>query len=118
MAETMARYATCKHLIRPNARITVAYYSDNTGNVRETQRGWSTRAGHFVPELIHQQFPNVRFLRSQYTPGVTIPMDEQSRGLAMVSAKLTQFCAEHNLPEPREFIGRSGRDHLPSAAEN
>ena len=104
----MAFYCGVIAHVKPHAKIRINAFTDNVGNRKEIERGWSTRAGHFVQFLVAQQYPKLIVKKAVYVPGTEIPADEPSRGMPVNSQKLIAFCAKHKVPARDE--GVSARD--------
>jgi hypothetical protein len=103
-AEPLGLLAGCRAFFTsPHVTATLDYFSDNTGNVRATQRGYSMRPDHLVMEHLHYEFPKVRIRRSAHCPGYFIPADEPSRNRPVDFGKVDEFCTRFGVKRPSEI---------------
>lgn len=103
-AEPLGLLAGCRAFFTSShLSVSLDYFSDNVGNLRATQRGYSMRPDQLVMEYLHAEFPKVRFRRSAHCPGSFIPADDPSRGKAVDPAKVEEFCTRYGVKRPSEI---------------
>lgn len=96
VAEPAGVYAAAMTFIDPAARMKVKHIGDNIGTKEEINRGYSTKEGRFLAEVLAETFPGVEF-SSDYCAGSRIATDEQSRARAMVREKLDSMMDDYNI---------------------
>jgi hypothetical protein len=95
-SEPLALLAAANALIESDFDLLVRHVSDNQGNVKIVNKGYSTCSSQVTMEVLAKRFPRVRFV-SDYYDGDRIPADEPSRGKALNTQKLSELCSKYNI---------------------